>query len=110
MKNLGDMIRFTRTSYAEQSKIQKNENSKPINLTFYLDYGVLRKEHLDTLTDFINRYETFKGSLHYNVKVLLPEAIIKLAKVTLKCNRLEAECYLNGIVAVQAAIKSFQRD
>ena len=34
MKNLEDMIRF-----AEQSKTQKNRNSKPINLTFYLDYG-----------------------------------------------------------------------
>ena len=49
MKNLGDILRF-----AEQSKTQKNKNSKPINLTFYLylDYGVLRKEHLDSLTNF----------------------------------------------------------
>ena len=49
MKNLGDILRF-----AEQSKTQKNKNSKPINLTFYLylDYGVLGKEHLDSLTNF----------------------------------------------------------
>ena len=49
MKILGGMIRF-----AEQSKTQKNKNSKPINLTFYLylDYGVLRKEHIDSLTNF----------------------------------------------------------
>ena len=49
MKNLGDILRF-----AEQSKTQKNKNSKPINLTFYLylDYGALRKEHLDSLTNF----------------------------------------------------------
>ena len=33
--------------YAEQSKTQKNKNSKLINLTFYLDYGALREEHLD---------------------------------------------------------------
>ena len=45
-------------------------NSKPINLTFYLDYRALRKEHLDTLTDFINSQEKFKGSLDYNLKVL----------------------------------------
>ena len=67
MKNLGDMIHF-----AEQSKTQKNKNSKPINLTFYLDYGALRKEHLDSLTNFINRHEKLKGSLDYNQKVLLP--------------------------------------
>ena len=67
MKNLRDMIRF-----AEQSKTQKNKNSKPINLTFYLDYGALRKEHLDSLTNFINRHQKLKGSLDYNQKVLLP--------------------------------------
>ena len=67
MKDLGDMIHF-----AEQSKTQKNKNSKPINLTFYLDYGALRKEHLDSLTNFINRHEKLKGSLDYNQKVLLP--------------------------------------
>ena len=44
MKNLGDN--------AEQSKTQKNENSKPINLTFYIDYGALRKEHLDNIIQF----------------------------------------------------------
>ena len=66
-------------NFAEQSKTQKNKNSKPIDLTFYLDYGALRKEHLDTLTDFINRHEKFKGSLDYSLKVLLPEALIKLA-------------------------------
>ena len=49
--------------YSEQSKTKKDENSKPINLTFYLDYGALRKEHSDTLIDFINRQEKFKGSL-----------------------------------------------
>ena len=87
-------------NYAEQSKTQKNENSKPINLAFYLDYGALRKEHWDTLTDFVDRYEKFKGSLDHNVKVLLPEAIIKQAQVTLICNRLEAEFYLNGNVAI----------
>ena len=61
------MIRF-----AEQSKTQKNKNSKPINLAFYLDYGALMKEHLDSLTNFINRHEKLKGSLDYNQKVLLP--------------------------------------
>ena len=66
-------------NYVEQFKTLKNENSKPINLTFYLDYGALRKEHLDTLTDFINRHEKFKGSLDYNLKVLLPETLIKIA-------------------------------
>ena len=54
-------------NYSEQFKTQKNENSKPINLTFYLDYGALRKEHLDTLTDFINRHEKCKGSLDYEM-------------------------------------------
>ena len=73
---------------AEQSKTQKNKNSKPINLIFYLDYGALRKEHLDSLTDFINRDEKFKSSLDDNLKVVLSEALIKLAQVTLKCNRL----------------------
>ena len=68
-------------------------------MTFYLDYGALRKEHLDTLTNFSNRHEKFKGSLDYNLKVLLPEALIKIAQVTLKCNREEAEFYLNGSVA-----------
>ena len=66
MKNLGDMIRF-----AEQSKTQKNKNSKPINLTFYLDYGALRKEQLDSLINFIIRHEKLKCSLDYNQKVLL---------------------------------------
>ena len=79
-------------NYAAQSKIQKNKNSKPINLTFYLDYGALtNEEHLDTLTDIINRHKNFKGSLDYNLKVILPEALIKLAQVTLKCNKLQAE-------------------
>ena len=69
-------------------------------MTFYLDYGALRKKHLRTLTDFINRNEKFKGSLDYNLKVLLPEVpLMKLAQVILKCNRLEAEFYLNSIVA-----------
>ena len=58
------------THNTEQFKTQRNENSKPINLTFYLDYGALRKEHLDTLTDFINRHEKLKGSLGYSVKLL----------------------------------------
>ena len=39
------------------------------------------------------------GSLDYNLKVLLPETIIKLAEATLKCNRLEAVFYLNGIIS-----------
>ena len=104
MKNLGDMICF-----AEQSKTQKNKNSKPINLTFYLDYGALRKEHLDSLTNFINRHEKLKGSLDYNQKVLLPEALIKLAQVTLKCNRLAVEFYLNDIVAGTDCDKIFSK-
>ena len=49
------MVRF-----AEQSKSQKNKNSKPINLTCFLDYGALRKEHLDSLTNSINRHEKLK--------------------------------------------------
>ena len=44
-------------NYAEQSKTQGNKNSKQITLTFYLDYGALRKEHLDTSTNFFNRHE-----------------------------------------------------
>ena len=96
-------------NYAEQSKIQKNENLKPINLTFCLDYDALWIEHLDTLTDFINRYEKSKGSLDYNLKVLLLEPIIKLAQVTLKCNRLEAEFYLNGLVAGTDCDKIFSK-
>ena len=86
-------------NYAEQSRTQKSEDSKPNDLTFYIDYGGLRREHLDTLTDFINRREKFKGNLDYNLKVLLPGALIKLAQVTLKRNRLEAKFYWNGIVA-----------
>ena len=35
-------------NYAEQSKTQENENSKPNNLTFYLDYGALRNEYFDS--------------------------------------------------------------
>ena len=104
MKNLRDMIRF-----AEQSKTQKNKNSKPINLTFYLDYGALRKEHLDSLTNFINRHEKLKGSLDYNQKVLLPEALIKLTQVNLKCNRLTVEFYLNGVVACTDCNKIFSK-
>ena len=69
-------------NYAGKSKTQMNENSKPFNLTFYLDYGAPRKEHLDT-TDLINRYEKIKSSLDYNLKVLLPKAIVKLSQVTL---------------------------
>ena len=87
------MIRF-----AEQSKTQKNKNSKPINLTFCLDYGALRKEQLDSLTNFINRQGKLKGSLDYNQKVLLPGTLIKLPQVTLTCNRLAVEFYLNGVV------------
>ena len=48
MKNHGDMIHF-----AEQSKTQKNKNSKQINMTFYLDYGALTEEHLDSLTNLL---------------------------------------------------------
>ena len=86
MKNLGDMIRFYK-NYSEQSKTQKNVNSKPITLTFYLDYDALRKEHLYTLTDFVNSHEKFKGSLDYSLKVLLPEALIKPVQISLKCSR-----------------------
>ena len=68
------MIRF-----AEQSKTQTNKSSKPINLTFYLDYGTPRKEHLELSTDFIDIHEKFKGSLDCNQKVRLPKALIKLA-------------------------------
>ena len=39
------------------------------------------------------------GSLDYNLKALLPEPLFKLAQLTLKSKRLEAEFYLNGIVA-----------
>ena len=95
-------------TFYKQSKLQKNENSKPINLTFYLDYGALRKEHLDTITDFINRHEKFK-SRDYNLKVLLLEALIKLAQVTLKYNRLETEFYLNSIVADTDSDKIFSK-
>ena len=52
---------------------------------------MVRKEHLDNLTDFINRHEKFKGSLDHNLKVLLQEVLINLAQVTLKCNGLETE-------------------
>ena len=52
-------------------KNSEEQNSKPINLAFYLDYGALMKEHLDSLTNFINRHEKLKGSLDYNQKVLL---------------------------------------
>ena len=94
---------------AEQSKTKKNENSKPLNLIFCLDYGALRKEPSDTLADFINRYDRFKGNLGYNLKVLLPEAVIKLAQVTLKCNKLEAEFYLNCIIAGMDCDKIFPK-
>ena len=96
-------------NYAEQSKTQMKENSKPINFTFYLDYSALRKEHLDTLPNCINKHEKFKGSLDYNLKVLLPEAFIKLAQVTLECNILDAEIYLNGIVADTDCDKIFSK-
>ena len=96
-------------NYAEQPKTQKNGNSKPINLTFCIGYGALRKEHLDTLTDFINRHKKFKGILDYSLKVLLPETLMKLAQVTLKCNREEAEFYLNGSVANTDCDKMFSK-
>ena len=96
-------------NYAEQSKTQMNENSKPINFTFYLDYGALRKEHLDTLPNCINKHEKFKGSLDYNLKLLSPEAFINLAQVTLECNILDAEIYLNGIVADTDCDKIFSK-
>ena len=96
-------------NYAEQSKTQMKKNSKPINFTFYLDYSALRKEHLDTIPNCINKHEKFKGSLDYNLKVLLPEAFIKLAQVTLECNILDAEIYLNGIVADTDCDKIFSK-
>ena len=95
--------------HAEQSKTQKNEHSKLINLTFYLDYGALRKEHLDSLTNFINRHEKLKGRLDYNQKVLLPEALIKLTQVNLKCNRLTVEFYMNDVVACTNCNKIFSK-
>ena len=49
-KNLGVMIRFMRTML---SNLKPRRTKIQINLTFYLDYGALRKEHLDTLIDFI---------------------------------------------------------
>ena len=45
------------------------------------------------------RHEKFEGSLDYNLKVLLLEALIKLAQVTLKCKGEETEFYLNSSVA-----------
>ena len=75
-----------------------------------LDYDAQRKEHLDTLANYINRHEKFKGSLDCNLKVLLLEALIKLVQVTLKSNRLEAEFYLHDVVAGTECDKSFQRD
>ena len=60
---------------------------------------VAKERTLESITDFINRHEKFKDSLDYSLIVLLTDALIKLAQVTLKCNRLEAEFYLNGIVA-----------
>ena len=101
MKNLGDIIRFIKTMLSNlkprKTKIQNQY------------YGALMKEHLDTLTNSINRHEKFKNSLDYNLKVLLPEALVKLTQVTLKCNRLEAEFYLNGIVAGTDCDKIFSK-
>ena len=101
MKNLGDIIRFIKTMLSNlkprKTKIQNQY------------YGALMKEHLDTLTNSINRHEKFKNSLDYSLKVLLPEALVKLTQVTLKCNRLEAEFYLNGIVAGTDCDKIFSK-
>ena len=41
--------------------------------------------------------------------MLLPEALIKLSQVTLKCNRLAVEFYLNGIVDVTDCDKIFSK-
>ena len=105
--NLGDMICFIRGMLSNQkprrTKIQNQ-------LIWHFDHGALRKKHLNTLTNYINRHEKFKGSLGYNLKVRLLEALIKLAQVTLKSYRLEAEFYLNGVVAGTECDKSFQRD
>ena len=109
-KNLGDMIHFIRGILTNQkSKRTKTENQL-ICHSSWLWCTKERKEHLDTLTNYISRHETFKGSLGYNLKVLLPEALIKLAQVTLKYNRLEAKFYLNDVVSHTECNKSFQRD
>ena len=94
MKNLGDMLRF-----AEQSKTLKNKISKANNLIFYLDYVALRKEHLDSLTNF--KIDTKSKSVVWTTirKYYYRGTLIKVAQVTLKCNRLAVEFYLNGIVA-----------
>ena len=103
-KNLGDMLLL-----AEQSKTQKNKNSKPNNLTFYLDYGALRKEHLDSLTNF--KIDTKSKMVVWSIirKYYYRGTLIKVAQVTLKCNRLAVEFYLNGIVAGTKCNKIFSK-
>ena len=98
------MLRF-----AEQSKTQKNKNSKPNNLTFYLDYGALRKEHLDSLTNF--KIDTKSKMVVWSIirKYYYRGTLIKVAQVTLKCNRLAVEFYLNGIVAGTNCNKIFSK-
>ena len=73
------------------------------------EYGALREEHLDASISFINRYEKFKDRLDYNLEVLLPEVIIMLGQVTLKCNRLKAEFYLNDYAAGTDRNKIFRK-
>ena len=104
MKNLGDMLRF-----AEESKTQKNKNSKQNNLTFYLDYRGLRKEHLDSLTNFkihAKRKRVVGTTIR---KYYYRGTLIMVALVTLKCNRLAVEFYLNGIVAGTNCDKVFSK-
>ena len=104
MKNLGDMLRF-----AEESKTQKNKNSKQNNLTFYLDYRGLRKEHLDSLTNF--KVDTKSKRVVWTTlrKYYYRGTVIKVAQVTFKCNRLAVEFYLNGIVAGTNCDKIFSK-
>ena len=101
MKNLGEMLRF-----AEQSKTQKNKIPKSNKLTFYLDYGALRK---DSLTNF--KVDTKSKRVVWNTisKYYYRGTVIKVAQVTLKCNRLAVEFYLNGIVAGTICGKVFSK-
>ena len=103
-KNLGDMLLL-----AEQSKTQKNKNSKPDNLTFYLDYGELRKEYLDSVTNF--KIDTKGKRVVWTTirKYYYRRTLIKVAQVTLKCNRLAVEFYLTGIVAGTNCNKIFSK-
>ena len=59
--------KILKTWYALLSNLKPRKTKIQNQLIWhYLDYGALRKEHLDSLTNFINRYEKLKGSLDYN--------------------------------------------